>query len=116
MSNSLSANATAIAIRFHIEQRKIQVIDNGIGIPKIRLNVMAEYNNENSLNYSNIYNLCSWRKHTIINIRRLSNAMMITSRYYLSRKTYMKVIFIIKNSFEVETNKLLMLTDFQSKL
>ena len=91
ISNSLSANATSIAIRFHNEQRKIQVIDNGIGIPKIQLKPMAEYNNESILNCSSIHDLCSWRKRTLSNIRRLSNAMLITSRYYNSQKTFMKV-------------------------
>ncbi|KAK1119119.1 hypothetical protein K0M31_013619 [Melipona bicolor] len=91
ISNSLSANATSIAIRFHNEQRKIQVIDNGIGVPKIQLKPMAEYNNESIFNCSNIHDLCNWRKRTLSNIRRLSNAMLITSRYYNSQKTFMKI-------------------------
>ncbi|KAF3429786.1 hypothetical protein E2986_01468 [Frieseomelitta varia] len=91
ISNSLSANATSIAIRFHNEQRKIQVIDNGTGIPKIQLKPMAEYNNESILNCPSIHDLCSWRKRTLGNIRRLSNAMLITSRYYNSQKTFMKI-------------------------
>lgn len=94
MSNSLHVNTTSIAIRFHSEERKIQVIDNGIGISKIELKTIAEYNNKNYCNYPIRHGIHNWRKQTLINIRRLSNAMIITSRYYNSSKTYMKVIFL----------------------
>lgn len=94
VSNSLHVNATSIAIRFHSEERKIQVIDNGIGIPKVELKTIAEYNNKNYCNYPIGYGIHNWKRQTLINIRRLSNAMMITSRCYNSSKTYMKVIFL----------------------
>ncbi|XP_076753368.1 DNA mismatch repair protein MutL [Xylocopa sonorina] len=90
VSNSLNANATSIAIRIHSKERKIQVIDNGIGIPKIQLKTIGEYNSEN-LHRSNIYNICNRRKQTLINIRRLSNAVIVASRYYNSFRTYMKI-------------------------
>ncbi|CAL7943092.1 unnamed protein product [Xylocopa violacea] len=90
VSNSLNANATSIAIRIHGKKRNIQVIDNGVGIPKIQLKTIGEYNSEN-LYRSNIYNICNRRKQTLINIRRLSNAVLIASRYYNSFTTCMKI-------------------------
>ncbi|XP_031775693.1 uncharacterized protein LOC105736858 [Apis florea] len=98
VSNSLHVNATSIAIRFHSEERKIQVIDNGIGIPKVELKTIAEYNNKNYCNYPIGYGIHNWKKQTLINIRRLSNAMMITSRCYNSSKTYMKIFKIYQKS------------------
>ncbi|PBC29551.1 DNA mismatch repair protein Mlh3 [Apis cerana cerana] len=98
VSNSLHVNATSIAIRFHSEERKIQVIDNGIGIPKAELKTIAEYNNKNYCNYLIRHDIHNWKKQTLINIRRLSNIMMITSRYYNSSKTYMKIFKIYHES------------------
>ncbi|XP_076752613.1 DNA mismatch repair protein MutL-like [Xylocopa sonorina] len=88
VSNSLNANATSIAIRIHSKERKIQVIDNGIGIPKVQLKTIGEYNNEN-LHCSNVYNICNRRKQTLI--RRLFNAVMVAFKYYNSFRTYMKI-------------------------
>ncbi|KAG9430531.1 hypothetical protein HZU67_07734 [Apis mellifera carnica] len=101
VSNSLQVNATSIAIRFHSEERKIQVIDNGIGISKVELKTIAEYNNKNYCNYPIRYAIHNWRKQTLTNIRRLSNIMMISSRYYNSSKTYMK-IFKINHESKIE--------------
>ncbi|CAK9832252.1 DNA mismatch repair protein Mlh3 [Anthophora retusa] len=91
VSNSLNANATAIAIRIHGGERKIQVIDNGVGIHIKRLKIIAEYNAESIRNCWNLQDICNRRKQTLTNIRKLSDAMLITSRYYNSSKTYLKV-------------------------
>ncbi|XP_076634703.1 DNA mismatch repair protein MutL [Colletes latitarsis] len=90
--NSLNANATAIAIRIDANERKIQVVDNGIGITKERLKTIAEYNEQRT--YWNVQDICNSRKQTLVNIRRLSDAMLITSRYYNSFKTFIKVFKI----------------------
>lgn len=88
VSNSLHANATSIAIRIHKAERKIQVVDNGIGIPKVQLKAIAEYSNKDMFNSEDI---SIWKKQTLTDIRKLSNAMIITSRYYNSSETYIKV-------------------------
>ncbi|XP_015428859.1 PREDICTED: DNA mismatch repair protein Mlh3-like [Dufourea novaeangliae] len=87
--NSLKANATSIAIRFHTEIRKIQVVDNGIGISREKLNAIAEYNAQNEPR--NVQDICNSNKQTLANIRRFSDALIITSRRHKSSKTYMKV-------------------------
>ncbi|XP_076247458.1 uncharacterized protein LOC143187253 [Calliopsis andreniformis] len=89
VSNSLNANATAIAIRIHADKRKIQIVDNGIGISKKELETVAEYESKNS-DCCKTQCVCDSQK-TLVNIRRLCDAMLITSRYYNSSKTYMKV-------------------------
>ncbi|KOC58708.1 DNA mismatch repair protein mutL, partial [Habropoda laboriosa] len=94
VSNSLNANATSIAIRIHGVERKIQVIDNGVGIHRKHLEIIAEYNGQSFLNCWNMQDICNQRKQTLINIRKLSDAMLITSRYYNSSKTYLKVFKI----------------------
>ena len=92
VSNSLNANATAIAIRIYVKERNIQVVDNGTGIPKQILNTVAEYDMQNADkgNILDIYN-CTSKNQTLANIRRLSGAVMISSRYYISSTTYMKI-------------------------
>ncbi|XP_034186040.2 DNA mismatch repair protein MutL [Osmia lignaria lignaria] len=89
--NSLSANATSIAIRIHAEKRKIQVIDNGVGIPKENLKVLAEYKDEDSYNNWDIHKIYYTKKQTLVNIRKLSNALLISSRHCDSSKTYTKI-------------------------
>ncbi|OAD60590.1 DNA mismatch repair protein Mlh3 [Eufriesea mexicana] len=89
VSNSLYANATSIAIRIHNAKRKIQVVDNGIGIQKVQLKEIAEYSNKDMFIYSK--DISIRKKQTLTDIRKLSNAMIITSRYYNSSETYIKV-------------------------
>ncbi|XP_076662565.1 DNA mismatch repair protein MutL [Halictus rubicundus] len=87
--NSLNAESTAIAIRFHAGKRKIQVVDNGVGIPRDGLTATAEYNDRGAR--FNVEDICNARKQTLASIRRLSDVMMITSRHRDSPRTYMKV-------------------------
>ncbi|XP_017891827.1 DNA mismatch repair protein Mlh3-like [Ceratina calcarata] len=101
VSNSLNASATSIAIRVHRGERKIQVIDNGKGISRLQLKLMAEYNKKH-FDSSKLQNPRS--KTSLIKIRRLSNALMITSRHYKSPTTYLKVFeaFQSPKFFEIE--------------
>ncbi|XP_054014068.1 DNA mismatch repair protein Mlh3-like isoform X1 [Hylaeus anthracinus] len=101
--NSLNANATSIAIRIHGEQRKIQVIDNGRGISRGTLQDIAEYNEQR--NCWSILDICNLKKQTLVNIRRLSNAMLITSRYYNSFKTYIKIFKMYQAPKTVKTQR-----------
>ncbi|XP_078038712.1 DNA mismatch repair protein MutL [Augochlora pura] len=87
--NSLNAKASAIAIRFHAQKRKIQVVDNGVGISRNKLTAVAEYNDHRT-GWS-VEDNCNTRKQTLTNIRRLSDVMMISSRHRDSSQTYMKV-------------------------
>ncbi|XP_076685506.1 DNA mismatch repair protein MutL [Andrena cerasifolii] len=92
VSNSLNANSTAIAIRIYVKERYIQVVDDGAGIPKQVLDTVAEYDMQNAYNWSilDICN-CNSKNQTLANIRRLSDAVMISSRSYTSPTTYMKI-------------------------
>ncbi|XP_076228815.1 uncharacterized protein LOC116428374 [Nomia melanderi] len=87
--NSLDARATAIAIRFDLEKRKIQVVDNGVGISKKKLIDIAEYRSR--VLCWNVEDICNAKKQTLVNIRRLSDAVIITSRHCSSSRTYTKV-------------------------
>lgn len=84
----MNAKATAIAIRFDLEKRKIQVIDNGTGISKKKLITIAEYSSQDLC--WNVEEICNTKKQTLANIRRLSDAIIITSRHSNSYRTYMK--------------------------
>nr|XP_012149091.1 PREDICTED: uncharacterized protein LOC105663617 [Megachile rotundata] len=103
VSNSLNANATSIAIRIHAENRKIQVIDNGIGISKKKLKILAEYNDQIPYNYWNVQDVCNLKKQTILNIRKLSDSLLIISRHCNSSKTYMKIFKVYQNPKIVKT-------------
>jgi len=88
----LSAHATAIAIRIHIKKREIYVIDNGIGIPRDKLEHITKAEIEtigNQVYESNKLN------STLTHIRQLSNILTIASRSEDSTKTFMKVLLII---------------------
>ncbi|XP_067207210.1 DNA mismatch repair protein MutL-like isoform X2 [Linepithema humile] len=74
VASSLTAHAKAIAIRIHVEKRNVQVIDNGVGIPKDMLEHMTELNNQ-----------------VLTSIRCLSDSFTIASRYQHSMETFMKV-------------------------
>jgi len=73
--HSLTAHAKAIAVRIHVEKRNVQVIDNGIGIPKDMLEHITELNNQ-----------------VLTSIRCLSDSFIIASRYQRSMETFMKVL------------------------
>ncbi|XP_066601150.1 LOW QUALITY PROTEIN: uncharacterized protein [Prorops nasuta] len=83
--NSLNARATSIAIRLHIGRRKIQVIDNGIGIFEDKLRDIGEDYKRNENNYPK-------SKESLLKIREASSLLIITSRYKDSTKTLSKVL------------------------
>lgn len=105
----MKADATAIAIRIHREERKIQIVDNGIGIPRERLNIIAEYNSQNTCNCCNTQYTCNLVKKALTDIRKLCDAMLITSRYYTSSETYMKVQTHYRNRNLISNNVILVL-------
>ncbi|RLU15886.1 hypothetical protein DMN91_011642 [Ooceraea biroi] len=90
VGNSLNAHAAAIAIRIHIEKREIHVIDNGIGIPKDKLEHITDSKTETM---GSQYQMCELNKlsNTLTNIRQLSDTLTIASRYQDSTETFMKV-------------------------
>lgn len=86
------AHAKAIAIRIHAGKREIQVIDNGIGISKDMLQLVAEYDDIKTVgDQQRIYKLIESNNRTLTNIRRLSDGLTIASRHQYSVDTYMKV-------------------------
>jgi len=88
----LNAHAAAIAIRIHIKKREVCVIDNGIGIPKDKLEHITEAEIETIGNQ--VYELNKLNS-TLTNIRQLSNILTIASRSEDSTETFMKVSLII---------------------
>ncbi|XP_072756685.1 uncharacterized protein [Anoplolepis gracilipes] len=90
VTNSLIAHATAIAIRIHAGKREVQIIDNGVGMSKAMLQHVAEYDNTVG-DQQQMYELIQSNKHTLKNIRRLSNSLTIASRHQYSADTFMKI-------------------------
>ncbi|XP_011882577.1 PREDICTED: DNA mismatch repair protein MLH3-like isoform X3 [Vollenhovia emeryi] len=88
IANSLNAHAAAIAVRLHAGKREIQVVDNGVGIPKDMLQRIAEYDSEATDDQQRIHEPSE--SNCLADIRRLSDRLTIASRYQCSRETFMK--------------------------
>ncbi|XP_070151918.1 DNA mismatch repair protein MutL [Polyergus mexicanus] len=94
-TNSVIAHATAIAIRIHAGKRKVQVIDNGVGMSKDLLQRVAEYNDAKTIDdQQRIYELIESNDRTLTNIRRLSDGLTIASRHRYSMDTFVKIFKI----------------------
>ena len=92
----MNAHAAAIAIRIHATKREIQVIDNGVGIPKNMLKHIAKYNAEVIGDQQQVCKL--FESNNLADIRRSADRLTITSRHQYSEETFMKVLFIIVTS------------------
>ncbi|KAG5336580.1 MLH3 protein, partial [Acromyrmex charruanus] len=99
VANSLNAHAAAIAIRIHTTKREIQVIDNGVGIPKDMLKHIAKYNAEVIGDQQQICKLLE--SNNLADIRRLADRLTITSRHQHSEETFMKA-FEMESSFNLK--------------
>ncbi|XP_018302163.1 DNA mismatch repair protein Mlh3 [Mycetomoellerius zeteki] len=89
VANSLNAHATAIAIRIHTTKCEIQVVDNGVGIPKDMLKHIAKYDAEATIgDQQQVYKLLE--SNNLTDIRRLADRLMITSRHQYSEETFVK--------------------------
>ncbi|XP_011165155.3 DNA mismatch repair protein Mlh3 [Solenopsis invicta] len=86
IANSLNSRAAAIAVRIHAGKRKIQVVDNGVGIPKDMLRCIAEA--EATDDQQQVCELP--QSNYLADIRRLSDCLTIASRYQYSKETFMK--------------------------
>ncbi|KYM85164.1 DNA mismatch repair protein Mlh3 [Atta colombica] len=99
VANSLNAHAAAIAIRIHATKREIQVIDNGVGIPKNMLKHIAKYNAEVIGDQQQVCKL--FESNNLADIRRSADRLTITSRHQHSEETFMKV-FEMGSSFNLK--------------
>lgn len=97
MLNSLEAKATAVAVRIDIRNRKIQVVDNGLGIDKDALRSIGEYptigEGTSALNTRGRIT----QGRSLVIIRVISSLLMIMSKSQVSPKTYGKVETIFFN-------------------
>ncbi|XP_024876264.1 uncharacterized protein LOC112457442 [Temnothorax curvispinosus] len=88
VANSLNAHAAAIAVRIHAGKREIQVVDNGVGIPKDVLKHIAEYDSETAVDRQRVYE--PPELNYLAEIRRLSDRLTVSSRLQYSKETFMK--------------------------
>nr|XP_049693316.1 uncharacterized protein LOC110375659 [Helicoverpa armigera] len=92
--NSLDAESTSIAIRIHIEESSIQVIDNGYGIAKHDFNLIGQRHVTSKVN--NIEELKAapknygFRGEFLANIITISQMVKITSRHLGTEDTWAK--------------------------
>jgi len=93
----LNAHAAAIAVRVHAEKRKIQVVDNGVGIPKDMLKRIAEYDAKAMGDQQQVYEPPVSNHRVLADIRRLSDCLTVSSRHQYSEETFMKVLLHIVN-------------------
>ncbi|XP_071577185.1 DNA mismatch repair protein MutL [Temnothorax nylanderi] len=87
VANSLNAHAAAIAVRIHAGKREIQVVDNGVGIPKDMLKHIAEYDSE-TVDQQRVYE--PPELNYLAEVRRLSDRLTVSSRLQYSKETFMK--------------------------
>ncbi|XP_033229042.1 DNA mismatch repair protein Mlh3-like [Belonocnema kinseyi] len=89
--NSVDAKTTGVAVRFHNEEKRIQVVDNGEGIPPDILSRIGETEKKNGTD-PQILTYCPYsRGKTLKSILELCQICIITSRCERSTETYEKV-------------------------
>lgn len=105
----MDANSSSIAIRIHIEENKIQVIDNGQGIKQIDMNLIGQrYATSRFISLSalkSIPNKYGLRGEFLSNIIEISEVVSITSRYEDTEKTWVKIFSKGKDKMLKETTK-----------
>lgn len=78
-------------MRIHAGKREIQVVDNGVGMPKDMLEYIAEYKAVGD--QQQVYE--SSESSYLADIRRLSDRLTVASRHQYSKETFLKVLLII---------------------
>lgn len=73
-------------------KREVRVIDDGVGMSKDMLQHVAEYDDTKTIgDQRRIYELIDSNDHTLTNIRRLSDGLIVASRHRYSMDTFIKV-------------------------
>ncbi|XP_059058582.1 putative uncharacterized protein DDB_G0282133 isoform X2 [Achroia grisella] len=105
--NSLDASSTSIAIRVHIEENKIQVIDNGQGITECDFHLLGQRHTTSKcvdLNtLKSAANTYGYRGQSLANIINISQNVQITSRSDGQEVTWLKIFHEGKTKELIET-------------
>ncbi|PZC78614.1 hypothetical protein B5X24_HaOG201991 [Helicoverpa armigera] len=92
--NSLDAESTSIAIRIHIEESSIQVIDNGCGIAKHDFNLIGQRHVTSKIDNIGALQAApknyGFRGEFLANIITISQMVKITSRHLGTEDTWAK--------------------------
>lgn len=93
--NALDADATSIAVRIHISEDSIQVVDNGCGISKADFKYIGQnYMTSKLVDISTLRsapNKYGFQGQSLANIAQISETLKVTSRFDTScDTTYVK--------------------------
>lgn len=92
--NALDSGASCVAVRVDLNCFKVQVVDNGSGVPKEQLQVMGNrYCTSKCHSVKDLKNLThfGYRGEALSSIRDACRVLEITSRFKLTDKTYCKI-------------------------
>ncbi|XP_060594266.1 uncharacterized protein LOC132748671 [Ruditapes philippinarum] len=92
--NSLDAGATCVAVRLDLNCFKVQVVDNGTGVPNDQLDILGNrFCTSKCHTIEDLNNLChfGYRGEALASIRDSCGIFEITTQSKLSSKTYCKI-------------------------
>ncbi|XP_013142266.1 PREDICTED: putative uncharacterized protein DDB_G0282133 [Papilio polytes] len=95
--NSLDADATSVAVRIHIYESVIQVIDNGFGIAKCDIPLLGERYASSKITDKSSFKSApvkfGFRGESLSNIIEVSESVKITTRHKDRDETWVKIFY-----------------------